>query len=63
MTKKDLTKEIYDVIDHDNFMCENKETILENIETLLNTLLPRNAKSFAKWGQPCQQVSIDKCWV
>jgi hypothetical protein len=63
MTKKEFCKTIVDTIDNMNYIGEtDKDKQTEAVMALISPLKPKDLKRFAKWGQPEQQTTPEKCW-
>ena len=69
MTKRDLAKLIIEHIENVRFMKESefsedniKKEQIEGIESLLDTLEPKNRDRFSKWGNHNQQSTAGNCW-
>jgi len=63
MTKHEFCKDIVELIDNMNYIGEtDKSKQIEAVKALISPLKPKDLKRFAKWGQPHQQTTIDKCW-
>ena len=62
MTKENLAKQIIETVN--NYNDAGEPTIaLEGVIALLDTLEPRDRKSFARWGQLHEQSTEDECWA
>ena len=62
MTKHELAKTIYEIVDNQHWMRKSKKTIIESIEILLNDLEPIDKEKFAKYGYPHQISTPENCW-
>lgn len=63
MTKKILAATIYSVVENGNYSGLSEDEIVEQIESLLDTLRPANYATFCKWGTPEQQSTPAECWI
>lgn len=62
MTKKEFAKSILETVDNMDYVGTLEEERIWAIEALLSPLKPKDIKRFAKWGQPDQQSTPEKCW-
>lgn len=62
MTKKSFAKTIFEVVDNGKFLGNPKKEIIDDIETLLYLLKPKNIVHFSKIGQPEEKSTIEECW-
>lgn len=63
MTKKLLAAEIYSIVQTGKHSGLSEREIVEQIESLLDTLRPSNFKAFSEWGTPEQQSTPAECWI
>lgn len=62
MTKREFAKSILETVDNMDFVGTEPEERIWAIEALLSPLKPKDIKRFAKWGNPEQQTTPEKCW-
>jgi hypothetical protein len=62
MTKKILAKTIVEMIDNFRDVGDTETDVVAAVESLLDTLQPKEPKRFSKWGQPHEQSTVEECW-
>jgi len=62
MTKYQLAKLIYDIVDNGSYVGYKQNDIIKAVKSILDLLQPKDIEKFAKWGKFDQRTSPSKCW-
>jgi len=63
MTKTHLAKTIVEMVDNFRDAGDTQSEIIEAVESLLDTLEPKDLEQFSKWGQnPDEKSTPAECW-
>jgi hypothetical protein len=63
MTKKEFAKQVFQLVQNSIEEEKSEVEIIDDVETFLDTLEPRDREQFAKWGHTAVQVEPSKCWA
>ena len=62
MTKDRLAKKIIEMIDNFRFVGDDEKEVLEAVNSMLDSLEPKDRGSFCKWGMSEDRSTPEDCW-
>jgi len=62
MYKKRLAEKIIEIVDNFRFVGDSEKEVLEAVNSMLDSLEPKDRDNFCRWGMPEDRKSAEDCW-
>ena len=63
MTKKEFSKQVFQLIQNGIDEQKSDDEITDEVEIMLDCLEPRERETFSNWGYEKDKSTPEKCWV